>query len=147
MGILERVWNPSAELHLQNGSAPFVEMLERLLAVPLVAIYDTSKGARQEPLAVFADHEVMPNASLADVLYEERGISVDENAVVLFLPAAIASEAVTERLADVLSQLTARTKKSGLPMGLCATAEPIEFTPHLSNPSGYRSRKRKEAQC
>lgn len=147
MGILERVWNPSAELYLENGSAQFVEMLETLLAVPLVAIYDTSKEARQEPLAVFADTEVMPNASLADVLYEERGISVDEDAVVLFIPSAIACEAVAERLAAVLSQLIDRPKPSSLPISICAAAEPIKFASPNSSAAGYRPCKSKEAQC
>ena len=86
MNILEVVWDSGTFLHVEQDLPPVAGLLNSLLAAPVVALSTGLAGGDQRALALMAGTEVMPGASLADVLFEEFSVEISEGTVVLVLP-------------------------------------------------------------
>jgi hypothetical protein len=81
--LLEQIWSDVLEERTNLNGSPISYLLTALIAAPVLSLVDTSSTASSEPIVSYGGHEVLPGASLADVLLEEMGIEIDETTVVL----------------------------------------------------------------
>lgn len=81
--LLEQIWSDALEERTNLNRSPISYLLTSLLAAPVLSLVDTSSTARSEPFVSYGGYEILPGASLADVLLEEMGIEIDETTVVL----------------------------------------------------------------
>lgn len=107
--LLEQIWGNAIELRDPDQMSPLARLLEALLTVPTVAL--VSYAAAERPLALMESAELLPGASLGDILAEEIGIDVPRDAVVLIEPAAFADaesfsgNALGQELGRILMEL------------------------------------------
>lgn len=107
MNILEVVWDSGTFLHVEQDLPPVAGLLNSLLAAPVVALSTGLAGGDQRALALMAGTEVMPGASLADVLFEEFSVEISEGTVVLVLPdnGGPAEGASSQEMGTVLGEI------------------------------------------
>lgn len=86
MDILENVWGEGASLRLGQELPPLAKMLDCLVSAGVVALTLPRHSPTSTPFAVTAGTDVIPGASLADILYEEFSTEVEPDTIVLFLP-------------------------------------------------------------
>lgn len=86
--LLEQIWSEAIELRQPGQMSPLAGLLGTLLTVPTVTL--VSHGGAERPFAMMEGAELLPGASLGDILAEELGIDVPRDAVVLIEPAAFA---------------------------------------------------------
>ncbi|WP_370399475.1 hypothetical protein [Sulfitobacter sp. JB4-11] len=137
--LLERIWSDVLEERTNLNGSPISYLLTSLLSVPVLSLDDTSSTAASEPFVSYGGYEVLPGASLADVLLEEMGIEIDETTVVLVErnSSPVETRGSTEELGRAvgrilleLSMMNSGTKTSGdLPKPLIsatATGRPLQ---------------------
>lgn len=109
--LLEQIWEGAITVRSPDGMSPLARLLGALLTVPLVTLVGEDGGAR--PLALMETDELLPGASLGDVLAEELGLDVPRDAVVLIEPVAFADarsfsgRALGEELGRILADIAA----------------------------------------
>lgn len=81
--LLERIWSDALEERSNLNGSPISHLLTSLLAAPVLSLVDTSSTAKTEPFVSYGGYQILPGASLADVLLEEMGVEIDETTVVL----------------------------------------------------------------
>lgn len=75
-------------MELRTGAAlpPLAAILSSVLATPMICFTTKAGGASGQPFVAYAGSEVMPGASLADVLFEEFGIEISDQTIVMVEP-------------------------------------------------------------
>jgi len=127
--LLEQIWSEAIEARPPEAMSPLARLLGALLTVPVVTLVSHADGDR--PHALMESDELLPGASLGDVLAEELGLDVPRDAVVLIEPVAFADAeafsgaALGEELGRVLSDIAS-----------CAGAPLLR---HAAAPSGLAS--------
>lgn len=83
--VMEVIWSESFQMQEEARLSPLASLVSSIMSVPTVCIScaGTEDGV---PLALYADQEVMAGASLADILFEEHGVEISDDTVVLFEP-------------------------------------------------------------
>lgn len=112
MNIVEHIWSNTLELRDPTNLPPLGSILASLLASPMICFTtkETRTGAR--PVVSYAGDEVLPSASLADVLFEEFGIEICDRTIVLIEPSEIggvhtmSSQDLGQALGQVLVDLS-----------------------------------------
>jgi hypothetical protein len=138
VGILENVWSEGASLRLGQELPPLAKMLDRLVSPGVVALTLPKHSPTSIPFAVTAGTEVLPGASLADVLYEEFSTEVEPDTIVLFLPdqgecgATSRSDEMGYLLGTILVQLS-RLDRSVNQAGGAAREAPL-WPDHVTPP-------------
>lgn len=82
--LLSQIWDGSIELRNNDELSPLARALSSLLTVPTVSL--TTQSLTTEPEAIVEWTELMPGASLGDILYEELGFNVPRGAIILVEP-------------------------------------------------------------
>jgi hypothetical protein len=82
--VLGQIWSNLVEPRALQDMSPLAQVLEAVLKVPTAGLVALSGLA--EPVAFFEGEELIPGASLGDVLYEEMGLDVTPGSVVLIEP-------------------------------------------------------------
>lgn len=82
--LLEQIWGEAVEYCAPADMSPLAKLLSALLTVPTVALVTHAGMARAH--ALMEDTELLPGASLGDVLAEELGVDIPHDAVVLIEP-------------------------------------------------------------
>lgn len=126
--ILEHVWSNQIAICDRRDQSPVARMLCSLLTVPTVCF--TSKLDQEcETACVFiAGEEIMPGASLADVLFEELEIEVSDDTVIYIESTAMnqardySAKTLGQTIGDILVKLASPDQMSGdveiVPAGL-----------------------------
>jgi hypothetical protein len=86
--LLELIWSGAVASRDANSMSPLARVLDALLVVPTIAL--VSSGVHHHPVAMVEGNELLPGATLGDVLTEELGIHVPRDAIVLIEPVAMA---------------------------------------------------------
>jgi len=84
--ILEHIWSETLDLREGADLPPLASILSSLLAAPMICFTTRMGGANARPTVSFAGAEVMPGATLADVLFEEFAIEISDETIVLIEP-------------------------------------------------------------
>ncbi|MGB7317135.1 MAG: hypothetical protein WBC85_04135 [Planktotalea sp.] len=84
--IMEHIWSDTMELRQGSELSPLARLLTSLLAAPTICFTTKAGGDAATPLATCAGDEVLPGASLADVLYQEFGIEMSDETIVFIEP-------------------------------------------------------------
>lgn len=87
--ILEHVWSGTIERRDVAELSPLAQILSSLLAAPTLCLITQAGKKGLKPFASYGGCEVMPGASLADVLDEELGIEISDETIVLVEPRAM----------------------------------------------------------
>ncbi len=109
--LLEQIWSEMIEARQPEDMSPLARLLGALLSVPMITL--VSRGAGDRPFALMEGDELLPGASLGDILAEELGMDVPRDAVVLIEPVAFADaqsfsgHALGEELGRVLTDIAA----------------------------------------
>lgn len=82
--ILEHIWSSQVELSDISRGSPVAHMLSSLLTVPTLCFTTRYNPSETTAFACVAGAEVMPGATLADVLCEEFDIDVSDETVIYF---------------------------------------------------------------
>ncbi len=82
--ILAQIWGQLLEVRPAEKASPLTEVLGALLKVPVVGIVSQSEVF--EPTAMKESEELLPGATLGDVLHEELGLFIEQGAVVVLEP-------------------------------------------------------------
>ncbi|MGE4326594.1 MAG: hypothetical protein AB7E21_10860 [Pseudodonghicola sp.] len=107
--LLEQIWGDAIEYRAPADMSPLAKLLSALLTVPTVALVSHAGVARAHALMESA--ELLPGASLGDVLVEELGIDIPHDAVVLIEPVAsaeaeeVSGNALGQDLGHILIEL------------------------------------------
>ncbi|MGC1504554.1 MAG: hypothetical protein WA782_10490 [Sulfitobacter sp.] len=89
MNIVEHIWSDTLELRGATNLPPLGSILASLLAAPMICFTIKEGSAEARPVVSYAGNEVLPGASLADVLFEEFGIEICDRTIVLVEPSEI----------------------------------------------------------
>lgn len=117
--LLEQIWGNAIELRAPDDMSPLARLLGALLTVPMVTLVAHADG--DHPYARMESDELLSGASLGDILAEELGLDVPQDAVVLIEPVSFADApsysgtALGEALGRILADIAT-----------CATAEATE---------------------
>jgi len=107
--LLEQIWGEAVEERAADAMSPLARLLGALLTVPMVTLVAHAEGDR--PYAMMEGHELLPGASLGDILAEELGLDVPQDAVVLIEPVGFADassysgSALGEELGRILGDI------------------------------------------
>lgn len=82
--ILAQIWGQLLDVRSAEESSPLTEVLGALLKVPVVGLVSNSEVF--EPAAMKENEELLPGATLGDVLHEELGLFIEPGAVVVLEP-------------------------------------------------------------
>lgn len=86
--LLEQIWGEALELRRPEDISPLARLLGALLTVPTITL--VSHHGTVRPCAMMEGTELLPGASLGDILSEELGLDVPQDAVVLIEPVEFA---------------------------------------------------------
>lgn len=113
--LLEQIWSDTLEERNARDGSPISHLLTSLLAAPVLLLVDKSGTAVSEPFIGYGGFEILPGASLADVLLEEMGIEIDETTVVLVEPKEQSGEtrSSTDELGRVVGKILVELSKMG----------------------------------
>jgi hypothetical protein len=105
--VLEHVWSNQMEICESSEQSPVARMLSSLLSVPTVCFTSKLDHNGMTAYACIAGEEVMPGASLADVLFEEFEIEVSDDTVIYIESAAMnqAKEYSAETLGQTIGNI------------------------------------------
>lgn len=112
MNIVEHIWSDTLELREATNLPPLGNILASLLAAPMICFTTKEGNAEAYPVVSYAGDEVLPSASLADVLFEEFGIEICDRTIVLIEPsekgraAPLSSQDLGQALGQVLVDLS-----------------------------------------
>ena len=81
--LVEQIWNNSLHACQDDSISPLARMLQSLLPHPVACFYSTSGYGFDEPIAMYGLEEVLPGATLADILDQECGIEISDDTIVL----------------------------------------------------------------
>ena len=81
--LVEQIWNNSLHACQDDSISPLARMLQSLLPHPVACFYSTSGYGVDEPIAMYGLEEVLPGATLADILDQECGIEISDDTIVL----------------------------------------------------------------
>lgn len=107
--LLEQIWGNAIEVRAPAEMSPLARLLGSLLTVPLVTLVAHAEGGR--PFAMMESDELLPGAPLGDILAEELGLDVPQDAVVLIEPVGFADassysgRALGEELGRILGDI------------------------------------------
>ena len=87
--VLGLIWSGDVELRADENKSPLAMLLDSILSVPTVSL--VVKSEMMAPKAYPDSEELVPDCQLGDILFEELGIEVPVNSVVLFEPWAMAN--------------------------------------------------------
>lgn len=112
MEILEYIWGDRLEVRVGENLPPLAAVLSSLLAAPMICFTTKQNGATSmHPTVSVGGQEVMPGATLADVLFEEFGIEISDETIVLIEPLsgpdapALTSQQFGQSLGQILVEL------------------------------------------
>lgn len=83
-GLIGQIWGGTLTVEAEQGASPLAAVLGSLMDVPVVTL--ASDVEKTRPFAVMEETEVLPGASLGDVLAEELSIDIPYGALVLVQP-------------------------------------------------------------
>lgn len=134
--LLEHIWSDALEERSTRDASPISHLLTTLLAAPILSLVDKSPTSMFEPYVGFGGSEILPGASLADVLLQEMGIEIDETTIVLVEASQRAGE--TRRSTDELGRVIGDIliKLSAMDSEVHATSGPSESLISAASMSG-----------
>ncbi len=83
MNIIEHIWSDTLELREGKDFPPLANILSSLLAAPMICFTTRACGSAAHPIVSYAGNEVLPGTSLADVLFEEFSLEINDQTIVL----------------------------------------------------------------
>jgi hypothetical protein len=111
LNIIEHIWGDTLELREGGGRPPLAVILSSLLAAPMIC-FTTKEGCfAPHAFVSYAADEVLPGTSLADVLFEEFGLEISDETIVIVEPFVIhnapriSSKDLGEALGNILVDL------------------------------------------
>lgn len=134
--LLELIWSEAIELRQPDQRSPLARLLTELVTVPAITL--VAHGGADRPFAMMEGTELLPGASLGDILTEELGIDVPRDAVVLIEPSAFADAEVFsgselgQQLGDVLTDIASSVT------GRMIRAEPLRDSRAAAETLGRR---------
>lgn len=104
-GLIAQIWGGDLTEDKDSMGSPLAGLLGSLMDVPVITL--TSDATMQRPIAVMEETEVLPGASLGDVLSEELGIDVPYGVLVLIQPAGFAKskDLSGQQLGEILGHI------------------------------------------
>ena len=102
-GILNEIWAGNLEACNISEMSAVPQLLASLIALPVECFRLKDLSRFPSATASFAGEEVLPGASLADVLFEECGVEVTDETIVYIEADSVRAE--TARCPEVLGQL------------------------------------------
>lgn len=122
--LLEQIWSGTLEERNAREGSAISHLLMSLLAAPVLPLVDKSAKAASEPFIGYGGFEILPGASLADVLLEEMGIEIDEKTIVLVEPKEQSGEtrSSTDELGRMVGKILIELSRMGSGPG--ALSEP-----------------------
>jgi hypothetical protein len=135
--ILEHVWSGTVERRDAAQLSPLARLLTSLLAAPTLCLTSQAGAENAKPFASYGGYQVLPGASLADVLDEELGIEISDETIVLFEPRAMsdAAQFTSKELGEMLGALLVDI--SGIEQGQAMAAS--DFAAPAINHDGQRA--------
>ncbi|MGR3508432.1 MAG: hypothetical protein ACU0CQ_17215 [Sulfitobacter sp.] len=82
--LMEHIWGNRLELTEAHSVSPLGRILNSLLAAPLTRFIIHGRDDQCAPFAMYAGEEIIPGATVADVMEEEFGLDLNEDAIILF---------------------------------------------------------------
>lgn len=139
--ILEQIWSGTLRPQTKEAMSPVARSLSSLLAVPTVSFVVTSNYADEEPYAWIAGAEVYPGASLSEILFEEYGLEVSDDTVVLVETRDtvskdwISKDSLAETISDLLASIARRGGRGMHSAGISNdTVVPFDFEVNSHRP-------------
>ncbi|SFE85219.1 hypothetical protein SAMN04488523_11142 [Sulfitobacter brevis] len=114
--IMEHLWSGAFERREAVELSPLAVILSTLLAAPMVCFASAAPNSDAAPFALYAGTEIMPGATLADVLFQEFDIDLGDDVVIYIEPRAMgeaehySSDALGLSLGNILVNLAGTPK-------------------------------------
>lgn len=111
--VIGQIWGGDLSEDCNAQEAPLAGLLGSLMDVPVVTL--SSEAKMERPIAMMEETEVLPGATLGDVLAEELSIEVPFGALVLIQPKSFAKsqdlsgQKLGEILGHIILEMTQRT--------------------------------------
>ena len=86
--LMGHIWGGRLEFCADPCNTPLGRILSSLLASPITRFTVAVEDADLTPFAIYAGEEIISGASLADVLDQEFGLDLEDDAIVLIEPCA-----------------------------------------------------------
>ena len=125
--IMEHLWSGAFERREPAELSPLAVILSTLLAAPMVCFASAVPDGDAAPFALYADTEVMPGATLADVLFQEFNIDLGDDVVIYIEPREMggaehySSDALGQSLGNILVNLAGTPKNDVTGSGVAHT--------------------------
>ena len=117
---IEHIWSETLNLREKTNLTALASILDSLLAAPMICFTTKAGGPTARPIVSYAGDEVLPGTSLADVLFEEFGIEISDDTIVLIDPTDISdanglsSQELGQELGQVLVELSGLNRGESL---------------------------------
>lgn len=124
--LMEHIWSNRLELTEAHSVSPLGRILNSLLAAPLTRFVLHGRDDHFAPFAMYAGEEIIPGATVADVMEQEFGLDLSEDAIILVetrSPAGsdqISPEQLGQSIGNIIVSLASFEQKSAL-MGAAFT--------------------------
>jgi hypothetical protein len=141
LDIIEHIWSDTLELREGGDLPPLAVILSSLLAAQMICFTTKMGGPSARAVVSYAGDEVMPGASLSDVLFEEFAIEISDQTIVLVEPSAmsdaepVSSQDLGQALGQILVELAGLKQDEN-----SVTTEPVKsgFVHQASQPTEHR---------
>lgn len=139
--LLDHIWANALEVVEPAQLSPLPGMLASISRHPIICVRSRFSGDHRLATASFASEEILPGATLADILFEECGIEVDDDCIVYLETAAMqkSSNLPVEMLSGVMGEIVIRLATRNPSLLLSGMAETGMSMAHLT--TGGRARK------
>lgn len=89
--LLEHIWSDNFEVRDASEISLVAQILKPILAAPILCCTSEMFPTSRTAIATYAGTEVMPGATLADVLFEEHGIETSDDTIIYIEPVELGS--------------------------------------------------------
>lgn len=105
--LLEHVWSDTFQVKQVSELSPAARILAPLLAAPTLCFTSDMFPTSLTAVATYAGTEVMPGATLADVLFEEHGIEATDDTIIYIEPTELgqAAQPTSDELGWIIGQV------------------------------------------
>ena len=80
--VLDHLWADALTIPERALLSPIPKLLSKMTGAPVVALSSSLEANCLKAFAGYANEELLPGASLSDLLYEECDVEVPENAII-----------------------------------------------------------------
>lgn len=139
LNIIEHIWSDTLVLREGGDRPPLADILSSLIAAPMICFTIKTGCPASRAFVSYAGDEVLPGASLADVLFEEFGIEVSDQTVVLVEPPRktntprISSDDLGQALGQILVELAGLNQDENRMIKQAAQSYPLQQSNQPTN--------------